>query len=197
MSFTDYLFRTPWWLPTAILVVGAVVFYTANNRREMRLRTIGLAIACLGVALAVVSYLVDTDLEKAEKHTKQIVRAVEARDWNTLRSLLDANTSVGIANGLTLYRGADVISDKAKQASEKYGVKSLTITSTDARQDQTLITVTLRLYSTQEYTMEHPVPSTWEFDWQQSAGGWFLSEIRAAEIGRQRAEGMEPMFPKR
>lgn len=197
MRFTDYLFHTPWWLPTAIVAVGAVVFYTANNRREVRLRTAGLAVACLGLLLAVVSYLVDTDLEKAEKHSKQIVRTVEQRDWPTLRSLLDPNTSVGIANFLTLYRGADAIVTKAKEGTERYGVKSLAITSSEARQDQTLITVTVRVYSTQDSTMGHPIPSTWEFDWQESANGWYLSEIRAVEIGRQRAEGMEPMFPRR
>ena len=65
MNLTDYLFHTPWWLPASIAVTGAVLFYVANNRQEVKLRTAGLVVVCVAVLLALVSYFVDTDLEKA------------------------------------------------------------------------------------------------------------------------------------
>jgi hypothetical protein len=196
MSFTDYLFHTPWWLPTLIILVGAVVFYVANNRQEVRPRTVGLAIVCLGVLLAFVSYFVDTDLEKAETNTRQLIRAVNDKDWAKARALLDKNTTVSIANVATLYRGGDQIVAKAQEATDRYGVQSVTLTGLDSRQDQTLITITANVVSLQTY-VGAPITSRWEFDYQQSAEGWYLSEIRAMEIGRAQGEQMQGMFPKR
>ena len=197
MNFTDYFFDTPWWLPAAIAAVGAVVFYTANNRRENRLRTVGLGVVFLAVTLAVVSYFVDTDLEKAEKQTRRIVDAFEEKDWPAFRSLLHPNTSIGILNGLTLYRGRDTIAKKAQEASDTQGFRAVNVTSMQSRQDQTLITVTIGVVSTQERTALRPITSTWEFDWIESADGWYLNEVRAVEIGGQQGQGMEGMFPRR
>ena len=195
MNFTDYLFDTPWWLPACIAVTGAVLFYVANNRQEARLRTVGLTVVCVAILLAVVSYFVDTDREKAEDRSRAIVRAVHEKDWPKLRSLLENNTTVGILNGPTVYRGGEQIAARAQDASEKYGVQSVTVTSLDSRQDQTLITVTVSVLSTQ--AVVPTITSRWEFDHLQSADGWYLNEIRAVQIGRQEGEGMESMFPRR
>ena len=196
MPLTDYLFNTPWWLPTLIVAVGAVVFYVANNRQETRTRTVGLAIACLGILLAAVSYLVDTDLEKAETHTRRLVEAVEKKDWPTVRSLLDNNTSVSVANAMTLYTGGERITTKAQEASDRYGFQSIDITSMKSRQDQTLITITANVLSVQD-AVGAPITSRWEFDYLQSGDEWYLNEIRAIEIGRQQGEGAARMFPAR
>lgn len=195
MNFTDYLFNTPWWLPTAFAAVGVVVFHVANKRQETRVRTVGLAIACLGILLGVVSYLVDTDQEKAEDRTRAIVRAVGDKDWTALRSLLEKNTSVSILNGPTVYRGGEAIADRAQDAMDKYGVQSVTVTSLESRQDQTLITVSVDVLSTQ--AVVPTIASRWEFDYLQSKDTWYLNEIRAIEIGRQQGQGMESMFPGR
>jgi hypothetical protein len=195
MNFTDYFFDTPWWLPACLAVTGAVLFYVANNRQEVRLRTVGLAILCVAVLLAGVSYFVDTDREKAEDRSRAIVRAVHDKDWPALRSLLEKNTTVGILNGPTVYRGGEQIAARAQDATEKYGVQSVTVTSLDSRQDQTLITVTVSVLSTQ--AVVPTITSRWEFDYLQSADGWYLNEIRAVQIGRQEGEGMESMFPRR
>ena len=193
MNLTDYLFNTPWWLPAILLVVGAVVFYVANGRLDRRNRTIGMVILSLGVGIGVVSYFVETDLEKAETHTKNVVSAVDRQDWDALRTLLDRNTSVGIANAVTLYRGPDQVAGKAKEASEKYGFKSVNVTGMTSHQDQTLITIGIGVVSVQD-AVGAPITSRWEFDYLQASDGWFLNEIRAIEIGRSQGEQMEHMF---
>jgi hypothetical protein len=195
---TRLLFETPWWLPTVIVAVGGVVFYTANQRGEKRLRTAGLAIAGLGVGLALLSYFVDTDRERAVKHTRQLVASFENKDWATMRSLLHPKASVGIANvPATLYNDREQIVARAQDAADRYGFRSVNITSLEARQDQTLITVSLSLISVQEQTGGRPITSTWEFDWLETAGGWALYKIRAIQIGGQQSERIEPMFPRR
>ena len=194
----DLLFETPWWLPTTIVAVGAVLFYTANKRREVKLRTIGLAVVCAGVLVALVSYFVDTPKERALKGSKQLVQSVADRDWATMQSLLHPKASVSIANvSSTLYNDREQIVARAKEGVERYGLKSVTVLSSDARQDQTLITVSITLLSVQEYTLGRPIRSTWEFDWLESADGWSLYKIRAIEIGNQQTDKIEPMFPQR
>src|SRR5256885_7409777 len=150
----DLLFETPWWLPTTIIAVGAILFYTANRRREVKLRTVGLGIVALGVVVALVSYFVDTPRERAIKGSRQLVQSVADRDWATVQSLLHPKASVAIANvPSTLYNDREQIVARAKEGAERYGLKSVTILSTDARQDQTLITVSMTLLSVQEYTL--------------------------------------------
>ena len=197
MNLTSYLFDTPWWLPASVALVGAVLFYTANKRQETRLRTVGLLVVLLAVVIGVVSYFVDTALEKAEKQTRALVDAFEEKDWAKFRSLLDRNTSLGILNGVTLYRGNDEITARARAGSDKYGFRAVNVTSMQSRQDQTLITVTIGIVSTQDVTAMRPITSTWEFDYVESADGWHLNEVRAVEIGRQQGQGMESMFPLR
>ena len=195
---THLLFETPWWLPTVVIGVGAVIAYTANKRREMKLRTAGLVVIARGVGLALVSYFVDTDQERAVKRTKQIVTSFEKKDWATMRDLMHPRVSLSIANvPLTLYSDRDQIVARAQDVSDRYGFHSVTITSLEARQDQTIITVSLSLLTVQDQTGGRPIPSTWEFEWLESANGWALYKIRAIQVAGQQSDRIEPMFPKR
>ena len=193
----ELLFETPWWLPTAIVAVGAVLFYTANRRQEVRRRTAGLAVVALGVAVALVSYFVDTPKERAVGGSRRLVQAFTDKDWPAMTSILHPKASLSIANLSTLYNDRDQIVAKAREASDRYGFKSATVLGTEARQDQTLITVSVDLLTVQEYTMGKPIRSNWEFDWLESADGWALYKIRAISIADQQTERIEPMFPKK
>jgi hypothetical protein len=193
----ELLFETPWWLPTAIVAVGAVLFYTANRRQEVKLRTVGLAVVALGVAVALVSYFVDTPKERAVNGSRRLVQAFADKDWPAMTSILHPKASLSIANLSTLYNDRDQIVAKAREASDRYGLKSATVLGIDARQDQTLITVSIDLLTVQEYTMGKPIRSKWEFDWMESADGWSLYKIRAISIADQQTERIEPMFPRK
>ena len=192
---TRLLFETPWWLPTVVVLVGTVIFYTANKRRETKLQAAGVIVAALGIGLAVVSHFVDTDQERAVKRTRQLVAAFEQKDWEGMRSLLHPRVSLGIANSVTRYRDRDQLLAGARDAADRYGFQSVNITSIDSRQDQTLITVSLAVLSIQEQTAGRPITSTWEFDWLESANGWALYKIRAIQVANQQADRIEPMFP--
>ena len=115
-----------------------------------------------------------------------------------MRNLLHPRASVSIANvGSTLYNDRDQIVARAQEGVDRYGVKSITVTSVEARQDQTIITVTLNALSVQDSTMGRPITSTWEFDWLESSNGWSLYRIRAFKIANQQSDQIEPMFPRR
>jgi len=193
---TRLLFETPWWLPTVVIVVGTVIFYTANKRRETKLRSAGLAVAALGVGLALVSYFVDTDQERVVKRTRQLVAAFEKKDWPGLKAMLHPRVTLSIANlPVTIYTDREQLVARAQDAADRYGFQSVTITSLDARQDQTLITVSLNVLSIQEQTAGRPITSGWEFDWLESADGWALYKIRAMQVANQQGERIEQMFP--
>src|SRR4051812_23000373 len=156
----ELLFHTPWWLPALFLGIGAALFWSGNARQETRVRTAGLVCVLLGVAIMVVSYLVDTPIEKAVKGSKALVRSVEQRDWTTLNSTLSPRTSLTVLNSITLYNSGPKIVDAAKRAVEQYGLKNVYITSTEAQQADTVITVTMEVLSEQDISQGRPIPST-------------------------------------
>ena len=48
----NYIYETPWWLPSGIALLGIILFITGNNRLEKRLRLAGILVVALAVILA-------------------------------------------------------------------------------------------------------------------------------------------------
>jgi predicted PurR-regulated permease PerM len=190
---TDPIFDTPWWLPVLIAGVGAVLFVTGNKRVEGKLRNAGLAVIALAMLLVAVSYFVDTPVETAVKRTKQFVAAFDTQDWATFGSIPDEHTLVSL-HSLRLYLGRDQIVEAGKSGYQRYGFKSANVLTTSAERVDSTITVTITVLTT-EGQIGRPINSEWQFEWQESAEGWGLAEIRALQIGQQRGEGMKGLFP--
>lgn len=165
----ELLFQTPWWLPTAFILLGLGVFWTSNNRRQKGGMWGGLAIALIGIAIATTSYLVDTDQEKAVARVKHIVTAVNQKDWTTFRTLIDAQTNV---YGL---RGPDQITNVVQHASERFNFGNNSITGTTVKQTDTLIEIDIRLFS--QGAMNGV--SDWQFNFQDFGRGFELRQIQA------------------
>jgi hypothetical protein len=169
---TELLFDTPWWLPTLVAVVGVVLFVSGNKRVDLTLRNVGIGIFGLAILLVLLSWIVDTPKERAVKGTRQLVDSVEKKDWQKMRSLLDPKVS------FFTYGNRDVLVDAVKRASEEQGVRSIVITSLEAKQADTLITVTLTAYATLDATQGRPFRSDWSLDWIETADGWVLRTIK-------------------
>jgi hypothetical protein len=174
----DLLFQTPWWLPAAIAGMGIVLFINGNRRQEKALMRAGVAclLAALGVALA--SYLVDTDKEKAEKRTRQLVAAGEQRDWAKFKSLLDPETTV------FRFHGPDEITAAAQAALERVNLTTARITGMNIEPTGPIITVTIKVWS---LTQGQSGLSEWQFRYERRGDVWKLYEIRF--VG---AEGVSP-----
>ena len=52
-----------------MLLVGAALFWSGNNRQDKTLKRLGLAVLLVGIVLGVLSYFVDTDKERAVRRT--------------------------------------------------------------------------------------------------------------------------------
>jgi hypothetical protein len=131
----------------------------------------GAGLLALAIAMFVVSYIVDTDLEKAVKNTRSIAEVVNDRDWQRLRSLLDQGTSLG-----TVYNDRDQIVGGAQQTAERIGVKNVRIIGLEATQDGTLITVNVDCISEQEL-YPGTTPTSWRFTYENFGDGWKLTRI--------------------
>ena len=192
----NLLFDTPWWLPVSIAALGLFLFVTGNNRQEFRLRTAGLIVVALAVLLSVVSIVADTDLEKSEKGTRALVKAVEARDWPAMEKLLAQRASLAVQAAGTVYNNRDDIMEGAKLGTERFGLKNARITSMDAQQTQNLVTITFNAI-TEQNVMAYPLPSTWQFEWQKTADGMRVVRITNLKIGNQTGQGASSQFPRR
>src|SRR2546426_2283439 len=90
----NYIYETPWWLPTGIALLGIILFVTGNNRLEKRLRLAGIVIVALAVILALVSFFLDSDREKVIKRSNALVESIDARDWSRLATYLHPNVTI-------------------------------------------------------------------------------------------------------
>jgi hypothetical protein len=193
---SDLLFDTPWWLPTVIAAVGVVLFVTGNKRTDAKFRNGGTAVILLAIALAVLSYLVDTPLETAKRQSRELVNAFEKSDWTKMSSILDPNATVTL-HSLPIYTGRDEIIAAAKKAHEQYGFKTARLLSASGTQADTLITINMSLLTEQSSAMAATLNSNWQFEWQQRADGWSLVEVRAMKIGSFSGEDIRVLFPRR
>ena len=72
---------------------------------------------------------------------------------------------------------------------DHFGVKGIKITSLEATQDQTDVTITLGIMAHLDESSSYPdIPSTWRLDWQQSADGWHVAHPPG--LDRHRASGL-------
>lgn len=191
---TNLFFATPWWLPTLLAGVGVILFWNANKRQEAKLRNVGLA--CIGAAMLVmgVSYLVDTDLEKCIKNSKQLAYDVEKQDWAHMTSLLDANATVDVQNFGIIYSSRDTIISGVKESASRYGVKNIRILSTESEQVPTIITVRLGVLSDQDAAAVSTVNTGWEIQWRKFDGAWKIDRITNIKIGNTTGENAAGYF---
>ncbi len=137
--------------------------------------------ASIGLVLFALGWLVETDKEHCEHRTRQIVAAVDRRDWTALQSLLDPQTSL---EGIYLNR--DQIVAGAKKTADTIGLSSASITSMETKQHDTVITIDVNIYSLQDATLDRPAITSWQFDWSNTGTGWKLQQIEP--LGSQQVD---------
>ena len=72
-----FLFDTPWWFLAGLFAIAVTLLISGNNRQDRALKLAGLAALTLAILLGILSYFVDTDMEKVLKRTRLMVSSVE------------------------------------------------------------------------------------------------------------------------
>jgi hypothetical protein len=180
----------PWWLWLSAAAAGCVLFYTGNSRVETRLRNAGLALAAVLLAF---NFVNETPVQRCRRLTKELAQDIVAQKWDAARNIMEPNTSFGVSGDGSndgKFDREQVIA-AAQSAVTHDGVKSITVTSIEAKRDQTLITVTMTVFTTQDSTLDRPVSTTWEFDWQQGGQRWKLQRLVLLMLDGQNAGQLE------
>jgi hypothetical protein len=179
----EYLPHIPWWFLAVAAVGGIGAFFVGWRRLDGKLQRAGIFIFLITALLMGVRMLFPTAAERMEKRTRDLVAAVDRQDWNALQSLLDDPTAVTTpSRGLAAGRGNVVA--MTRDAWDRFGMKSVTVTGVEGRRTQTLITVSLDVLSVQDATQGQPMPSSWQLDFQQSGDDWILEKITLLRVGQ-------------
>jgi hypothetical protein len=194
----DLLFDAPWWLPVMLGVIGIVIWVSGNRRRDSTLMSIGGGVVAVGIAVLAVSYFVETDKEKAESATRRLVQAVIANDPQTVREILHPQARLTVLGQATQYQDRDQIAQAVGLAHDRFGLTDATITSMQTEQNGPVITITFNVLTTQQATMARPLPSHWQFQFEERADGWgiaIITLVEVSQLGQSEAQRQLPRIP--
>jgi hypothetical protein len=186
-AFSDLLFYASWWMLAVIAGAGVFALVAGLRRLDKKLRRLGMGLILLAGIVGALRLVFPTARERMEKRSRQLVQAVDQRDWNTLGGLLDVNTIVGFKSHVAA-AGKDKIVSTLKENCDRYGLKSVSIIGMESEQTETLITVSLVAYTVQEFTAGSPATSTWQLDYQESGDQWVLEKITLVRIGNNESD---------
>jgi hypothetical protein len=196
MTISDFFLHTPIWIAVVIVLAGIGVFVWANRRQDKTVLKIGIAISVIGLLLGVHAMLVPSDKQKLQDRTRNICKSIESQDWTQLGSLLDTDTAITeqVFAHTNVASGKDDVVAKTQGAVQEYGVKSITVLSCEAKQTDTLITVSLEVATTQDFTQDRPATSSWTFDYQRMGSRWDLQNIMLISVGNETGSQMVNPF---
>jgi hypothetical protein len=186
---SDLLFATPWWLLATLIVVGAIVFWTGLQKQQSNPRYVGLGLIVLAIVLFSLRFFVETDREKCEKQSTELVNCVEKRDWTTFTSLLDDEVTLGTADN-QIFGSKQKLIDGAKKDTEVYNPTNVGVRIANSEQDASGVTVDIDVSSEGSITMGYRVPTSWKLIWQKSGNDWRLHQIICTKIGNQTGNEM-------
>jgi hypothetical protein len=190
----ELLFHSSWWLLACVAAGGIGIFIAGNRRLDKNLQRIGLAVIALAAILGFLRFFFPTPRERMENRSRAIIRAVDQHDWDGLRKLLDLDTAV-CSPSQVLKGGRDAIVSAAQAAVDVLKVKSVSIIGIDSVQNETLITVSLEIYSVQEDSLDRPVTSSWQMEFEKSGDQWILQKITVLRIGSDTGQDFNPRLP--
>ncbi len=178
----DLLFDTPWWMPLGLAVAGIAIWLSGNNRRDKALMGIGSVAVLAAVALTAISYIVHTPRELAERATRALVAAVVQHDLDSAREVLDPGAHVSVMGGRMQYSNREQILAAVDRAHTLFGLESVSISNLRSQRQGPLIIVDLDAISVQTATGGRPLPTTWQFEFQEGPDGWKLWRITLVRV---------------
>jgi hypothetical protein len=186
----EILFHSSWWLLACVAAGGIALFVVGNRRLDKNIQRIALAVIAVTFLLGCLRFFFPTARERMENRSRAIVRAFDGKHWDTLKSLMDPDTVVSNRSRVIL-GGRDSIMARAEEVSDE--IKLVKVIGLESEQTETLIRVSLELYSVQAPSADRPATSTWQMDYEQSGDTWVLQSINALRFG---ADGSMDYIPE-
>lgn len=186
---TDFIFSVPWWVIVPLLATGIGVFVYNDRRLNSRGKRLGLAIVGFAVLWGGVSYLVVTDLEKADAGTRAFVSAVVARDRPAIVALLSQDAQAAAWD-------RERIGDGAVYYAQLIGLTGARVLSLECRRQPSLVITTMDVLSNhaEATTYTGMLRSTWELEWRKAGDQWLIRTITPIQIGQASREEVERRY---
>jgi len=192
---SDLLFAIPWWLFISLILAGCIVFWSGNNRNQNGPRVAGIGLIVIALLLKGISFFVETDKQKCERQTNELVKAVQARDWSKFSSLLDPDVSLGTMAGSNFSNREALVKGAARDC-ESYKLTDVSAKVTGVVQDNSGVTVDIDATSRQDASFGYPVPSSWRIFWDKTGKDWHVHEITCLSIYQQKPDQIGQMIGK-
>jgi hypothetical protein len=182
---TALLTEIPWWVSVGLVFLGFVLLTHGNRRANERVRAAGLLVVSLAFLLGSARFLIDTDAERCERRTRQIVQAANDHNWAAFENLLDIDTGIDLGNKGASARGPANIRKTSETVAKQVGLERVFVVTSHTDETPGLITTTLSAASTQEETQDRPFSTGWEFDYSPVNGVWHLKLIKLLSVGNE------------
>lgn len=188
----EMVFAVPWYIPTSLIGAAIAIFIWANNRLNLPGKRFALALGLFATLWTVVSYLVETPMEKVDAATRQFVRAIVAQDRTRLASLLDEQAMAYNWN-------KPQIMDGAIHYANETGLKGARIIGLKIEQEGTNLVSYLGVWSQHEggKMIMTDLNSQWRLDWRLNGDHWQLEQITPIQIGQVQRDQIEQTYLNR
>lgn len=165
----DWLYELPLWIPAGLALVGLILIWTGFHRLEKRMKLIGLGMLGFALIIGLASWFLETDREIAIRQTREVIKAIEKRDWNTFGKLLHPDAEV------LVWQGKDKIITLAKENAERYDVRNVRIISLEAEKSGKsgpTVMLHLRIFAEAQGTPTGFID--WQLEWERSGDAVLL-----------------------
>jgi hypothetical protein len=169
----QFIYEPPWIAVAILVLAGVALFVYGNNRLDNKLKLLGGVIAFLGVLLGVTGHFLQSERERVDATMRDLLNAIEKRDWPRLQSHLDDDVTVFALHG------PEVVAGSAKRAAEGMELKSLSLVSSKTDVSDDIATVTIQVAS--------------DGKWGQTVTNWALKFEKSPADRRWRLYEIDPL----
>ena len=183
----DLLFDPPWYLPVLLAGVALILLYQGVKLIKNELKIAGVIAAVLAATWLVVGNYFETGKEIAARQTRELVAAVDAKDWVKFKSLLDPKAR------FAMYANRDELTQGAQNTVEKVGVKDIVVSGVEVGEEPGGYTITFTATGNIG-AIDQRAPTNWKFLWVKGDGDKeYLYRIEALPSA---AMGTEPVMTR-
>jgi predicted PurR-regulated permease PerM len=180
----EFVLHPPLWAAVFLVIVGFAVFVIATRRLDRTLGRVGIGLLLLGILAGIVGWFFPSERAQMETRTRDMVAAINASDWQKLQTFIDLQTTLATPSQ-SIISGKGNITNLTKHVCRTFGVKSVSVYRISSIRTETLITVTVGVYSEQDISQGRPIFSNLQLDFAQNGNDWVLQTITILSVDQR------------
>jgi hypothetical protein len=167
MNFYNLLAESPWYIPAVLLLVGAVMLYSGAVAVARR---VALALLGVGLVIIAVSWLLESDREAVLRRTREVIKAVDGKDWSTLEARLDPKVQ------FLVLKDREALMIVVRAQAERLGLKSVTLAGISETRGDGGTRLT-EFQASADTGATSNFLSNWRLEWAKRDDQWLVTRI--------------------